>query len=189
VLILPYIDQQALYQQFHLDESWDSEHNKKLIEKMPALYGYPGVDQKVAVGETCYQTVRGDKTAFPGKDGIDFAQITDGTSNTIMVVEARNSVIWTKPDDYRYDEKNPGAGLLFAPRGICNVLFCDGHVETIPASTSAKRLNALFTRNGGEPADIESIEEDSGAAATDAAMPVPRKSSKTAEKKSEPLEN
>ena len=38
VLILPYVEQEDLYKQFHLDEPWDSEHNKKLIEKMPAVY-------------------------------------------------------------------------------------------------------------------------------------------------------
>src|SRR5262249_54155708 len=31
VAILPFIEQDNLYQQFHLDEPWDSEHNKKLI--------------------------------------------------------------------------------------------------------------------------------------------------------------
>lgn len=38
IAILPFIEQQALYEQFKRDEPWDSEHNKKLIEKMPKLY-------------------------------------------------------------------------------------------------------------------------------------------------------
>ncbi len=45
VLILPYIDQNELYKQFKLDEPWDSEHNKKLIEKMPAVYKLPGAKE------------------------------------------------------------------------------------------------------------------------------------------------
>ena len=39
--ILPYIEQDALYKEFHQDEPWDSEHNKKLIDKMPVTYAVP----------------------------------------------------------------------------------------------------------------------------------------------------
>ena len=41
VLILPYIEQNELYKQFKLDESWDSNHNRKLVAKMPAIYRSP----------------------------------------------------------------------------------------------------------------------------------------------------
>ena len=42
VLILPYLEQDALYREFHLNEPWDSDHNKKLIERIPAVYQSPG---------------------------------------------------------------------------------------------------------------------------------------------------
>ncbi len=38
VAILPFLEQDNLYRQFKLDEPWDSEHNKKLISKMPKIY-------------------------------------------------------------------------------------------------------------------------------------------------------
>ena len=38
VHILPYIEADKLYKEFHLDEPWDSEHNKKLIARMPPFY-------------------------------------------------------------------------------------------------------------------------------------------------------
>ena len=41
VHVLPYLEQAELYKQFHLDEPWDSEHNKKLIEKMPNVLASP----------------------------------------------------------------------------------------------------------------------------------------------------
>jgi len=41
VHILPYIEQQPLYNEFKLDEPWDSEHNKKLIAKMPQVFRSP----------------------------------------------------------------------------------------------------------------------------------------------------
>ena len=57
VAILPFIEQDALYKEFKLDEPWDSEHNKKLIAKMPKLYG-PARGQ-AKEGETFYQRFSG----------------------------------------------------------------------------------------------------------------------------------
>src|SRR5262245_56693586 len=39
VALLPYLGLEALYKEFKLDEPWDSAHNKRLLEKMPAVYG------------------------------------------------------------------------------------------------------------------------------------------------------
>src|SRR5262249_19251820 len=41
VHILPFLGQKALYDEFHKDEPWDSEHNKTLISRMPAVYTCP----------------------------------------------------------------------------------------------------------------------------------------------------
>ena len=54
VMLLPYLEQNELYKQYHLDEPWDSEHNKQLIEKMPNAFMYPEFDE---AGKTLYQAV------------------------------------------------------------------------------------------------------------------------------------
>jgi hypothetical protein len=41
VLLLPYVEHDDLYQQFKLDEPWDSPHNLRLLERMPPLYALP----------------------------------------------------------------------------------------------------------------------------------------------------
>jgi hypothetical protein len=151
VLILPYLDQAALYGQFHLDEPWDSEHNKKLIDLMPPEYRNPNA--AAGPGLTNYLTVRGEHTAFPGKEGIALQQITDGTSYTIMAVEADNerSVPWTKLDDFQYDDKNPMAGLFGMRPGGVLAAFCDGSVRLIPAQIGPDNLKAFFIRDSGKP--------------------------------------
>jgi prepilin-type processing-associated H-X9-DG protein len=153
VLILPYLEQEELYKQFHLDESWDSPHNKTLISKMPAFYACPsGKKSTAADGKTSYLTARGPATIFPGSTGIKFKEITDGLSNTIMVVDANNesAVIWTKPDDWTMPDPFDTKGLLGHHPGGVNVGFGDGSVRFVKASAALQIWHALFTRNGGE---------------------------------------
>src|SRR5262249_24889998 len=98
VVILPYIEQDNLYQQFKLDEPWDSAHNKKLLAKMPPVYKHPFAKPSSPYG-TFYQVAVGKGTIFEGKRGTRIQEITDGTSNTILVLTAAKDVPWTKPED------------------------------------------------------------------------------------------
>ena len=152
VYILPYIEQDALFKEFHLDEPWDSEHNKKLITRMPMTYRSP--EQKNAEqGKTTYLAPIGAKTIFGGKKGMPIQKITDGTSNTILLVEADDSraVYWTQPEDYKIDPMNPTAGLVRVVATAFNAAFADGSVRVLPANINPATLRALYTANGGEP--------------------------------------
>jgi hypothetical protein len=151
VYILPFVEQQELYNSFKLDEPWDSEHNKALIARMPIVYRNPDLPQ-ANEGKTNYLAVVGDNAAIRPKQGTAMTDITDGTSNTIMVVEASpdRAVIWTKPDDFSPDEKNPAAGLGGSRPGIFLALFADASVQAISLTNDPATLKALFTRNGGE---------------------------------------
>ncbi|HEY8503525.1 MAG TPA: DUF1559 domain-containing protein, partial [Gemmataceae bacterium] len=102
VAILPYLDQNNLYQQFKLDEPWDSEHNKKLLEKMPEIYA-PVRGKAPQPHSTYYQVFTGPGTPFAGPKGLHFREFKDGLSNTLLVVEAGVAVPWTKPQDIPYD--------------------------------------------------------------------------------------
>jgi len=151
VHILPYIEQDALYREFHLDEPWDSAHNKKLIERIPKIYRSPA--SNAAPGMTSYLTVRGKDTMFPGDKGVKITDVTDGLSNTIMIVEAsdKKAVIWTKPDDFEFNDKNPIDGLLgLWPQGFQAALG-DGSVRMIGGTIDLKVLKNLFIRNDGNP--------------------------------------
>ena len=102
VAILPYVEQQELYNKFKLDEPWDSPHNKALIKEMPPVYLCPS-RKNPAEGTTTYRVFVGDGAMFQEGQGTPLEAITDGTSNTVMVVEATDAVPWTKPDDLKFD--------------------------------------------------------------------------------------
>ena len=157
VLILPYLEQDALYKEFRLDEPWDSPNNKALISKIPVTYRCPAESDKLAgQGKTRYLTPRGKATIFPGTEIIKLRDVTDGTSNTIMVVDAgdANAVIWTKPDDWNVDPEPNTAAVFSSHSGSngngSNFGIADGSVRFISEKIKPAVLKALLSRNGGE---------------------------------------
>ncbi len=154
VLVLPYLEQQALFEEFHLDEPWDSPHNKPLIAKMPAVYRCPAEKAELArEGKTRYVSPRGDGTIFRGAQPTKLTDITDGTSNTIMLVDAGDdrAVIWTKPDDWQVEPELDVRGLFTAHgRGGTNIGFADGSVRFLSELINPIIFKALLTRAGGE---------------------------------------
>jgi len=156
VMILPYMEESTLYKEFHLDEPWDSPHNKPLIAKMPAALARVE-DADPSAGITHFVVPIGKGLMFDGDKGINMRDVTDGLSNTIMAVEADQGVIWTKPDDLDVDLDKPfdGLGHLW-PVGFMAV-FGDDHIQVISDQTSPKTLQALFTRAGGEAVSLMDV--------------------------------
>jgi prepilin-type processing-associated H-X9-DG protein len=158
VAILPYIDEQNLYGQFHLDEPWDSAHNKQLIATMPMVYQDP---TRPHDGKTTYLAPIGKGLAWEGDKGLGIADFTDGTSNTILGVQAdeAHAIPWTKPDDLEVDLNKPADGLVNPNGPAFNVLMADGSVRSISNSADAETLKRLFGRNDGLPVDWSKLDQ------------------------------
>lgn len=155
VAILPYINQDDLYKQFKLDEPWDSENNKKLVEKMPKIYA--PVRGKAANGTTFYLRLSGEGTALNPKKQVKITDIKDGTSNTLWAVEAATPVTWTKPEDLEFeaDKELPKFGGMF--KGDFNALFHDGAVRYLKKGNDPKTLKALITIRGKESINLDDL--------------------------------
>ena len=153
VKILPYVGQFELYREFNLEEPWDSEHNKPLLERMPDLYKSPVAGD--LGGKTVYLVPTGPEMIFSGPDSINLDDITDGAAETIMLVEVdrEHAVPWTKPEDLTIDRANPSAGLVRLPKGGLNVVAANGDNHSPPATINPATLWSLFTRAGGERVD------------------------------------
>jgi hypothetical protein len=150
VAILPYIEQAEMHKQFHLDEPWDSEHNRQFIARMPQIYRSPA--SKAAASKTVYLVPRGDETMFPGTEGVKLPDVRDGLSYTLMVVAVSDdqAVEWTRPDDWQFSPENPTKGLGGHFEGMFEAAMGDGSVRMLKLNMDQKVLKALFTRNGGE---------------------------------------
>ncbi|QDT37650.1 DUF1559 family PulG-like putative transporter [Stratiformator vulcanicus] len=148
VAILPFLDQQKLYEDFHLNEPWNSEHNLKLLPRMPDVYAVPQIPPKP--GATPFLAVTGKNTMFGQRDGVKFEDVEDGTANTIAVVTVVPSAVvpWTKPDDWEFDPQLPFRDLITKERSVFSAAFTDGSARKI-TEDQYKHPERLFLINDG----------------------------------------
>ncbi len=151
VLLLPYIEQQELYEEFRLDEPWNSEHNLGLLDRMPSLYDVlwtRHVDP--APYHTVYHVLVGQKTPFEEGTKLQLSDdFPDGLSNTLLFVEAGVPVPWTKPEEIPFDSRQDVklSGLFRDGFRACTA---DGRYRFVRHDTDPAVVNAAITRNGGE---------------------------------------
>ncbi len=127
VAILPYIGEQDLYNQFHLNEPWDSEHNRTLIARIPKAYADPS--GKSPEGKTVFRMIGGQGSflsKFPQGFAASDLQIPGGTLLIVTVVPEQ-SVEWTRPEFVPFDPNTFGQ----MTRELYAAMFCTGDVRII----------------------------------------------------------
>jgi prepilin-type processing-associated H-X9-DG protein len=158
VLILPYIEEQGLYDAYDFSQPWNSPANRQLAARMPRTYCCPSRELERATGVTHYAAVVGSGTAWPGATATRFSQFTDGTDETLLLVETHDgNICWLEPRDLPLAtlplEVNPPGQPGISSRHLqgANAAFADGSVPTLSAEeiTPAK-LKALLTIAGGD---------------------------------------
>jgi prepilin-type processing-associated H-X9-DG protein len=164
VLILPYMENKAIYKQYNFNEPWDGPNNKKLLASRPSIYACSSDDDSRAPGATCtnYVAVVGTNAAWSGGSR---KSLTSDVSTTIMLVEVAGANIqWTEPRDVSLDAlltSSPGSPTVSSehfPSGEfftyssnpgANVAFADGHVSFLPGGLLASdRFRDLLTVGG-----------------------------------------
>ena len=164
VLLLPYLDdqklqEQKLYEKFALNEPWDSKTNKPLIAEMPKVFA--PVRVKDLEGHTFYRGFSGNGAFFELGKKRGFVNITDGTSNTIGIIEAGEAVIWSKPGtDIPFDPTKPLPALGKDIDGVFHAATLDGAVHRIRRDFDAETMKAAITISGGEVIDFDSLKPE-----------------------------
>jgi hypothetical protein len=160
VLILPYLDQEALFDQFDLKQPWSHPENMKLAYEMPAVYTHPNGGVNTMYTQSAYYLITGPGTLFPSPNApLGPDRITDDVSQTILVVEGTPIVasgLWTEPVDLKFANmqgklgSNPGiepGGLL---EGGVAMATSDGRGHFIENNVDPLEFRALVTPRGGE---------------------------------------
>lgn len=150
VELLPFLGESKLYDEFRLDEPWDSEHNRELIAKIPPVYS--GGKKEPAGGTTRFLAPVGEHTFWKDGGGITRKAVQDGLARTIVVVRSSpdRAVPWTKPVDLDMDLA-PRLAELGGPesKGFYGA-FGDGRVVFLPKEFSEQNMQAYFTTSKHE---------------------------------------
>ena len=154
VKVLPFLEHAHLYDQYNVDEPWDSETNLKVLKQMPPVFQNPA--SAAEPNHTVYRGIGG-TTGIMGVDakgkskGATFMRITDGSSNTILFVESpdRLSVPWTKPDGGIDPEKIKPRHMVGNHPGGFNVAFADRSCHFISGFVDEETFKSLMQMNDG----------------------------------------
>ncbi|MEX0824675.1 MAG: DUF1559 domain-containing protein [Pirellulaceae bacterium] len=150
-LILPYMDQQALYSQIDLDKPWDDPANQRVAGTAVPAYRCPSTADPQPT-TTTYVAVVDPAGVFSGSQAVKIQEIVDGTSNTVMVVETNpeNAVHWMSPDDIDMNAFLAGGNQRHAHHGGAQATFGDGSVRFLSNDMDVGIRQAIVTRNGAE---------------------------------------
>ena len=157
-LLLPYLEEPKIRRAYQLDEPWDGPHNRQLHGR--AVHHFDCPADEAPDTQTSYVAIVGPGTMWHGAHPCTVSEITDGTSNTIMLVEVRNSGInWLEPRDLTAPELK--ARILAKrwrerPRNHHSgghVLMVDASVHWLSDEDLLKRLDALISINGNDSID------------------------------------
>ncbi len=147
VALLPYLGEEALYKEFHLDEPWDSLHNKKLLKRLPQSLKGPSHWSR---NKTTDLVFTGDATPFVPRKGVQKPDIA-GPSILLVLADSHNAVYWSKPADLSYADNQP-VPKLFGKYGFgqVKVLLANGTVKTLDQQTDEETLRSMIRRAGGK---------------------------------------
>ncbi len=158
VALLPYLGHAELYQQFNLSEPWNSQHNRGLLERMPAVFASADVE----ASKTSFLLPTGSATAFFGRRGITRRMIEDGAENTVLLLEVDppRAVPWTAPEDHAVNLRSPTDGLGSTRGGGFLVVWGGGAVNWVPVVTPVPKLQAIFTPDAGDGVLASQVGQD-----------------------------
>jgi hypothetical protein len=112
---------------------------------MPRVYA-PVAQKNAPLYATYYQGFAGPGAVFDGEEGTKITpDILQVARPTLMVVEAADPVIWTKPADVPYETAAPLPKLGGQFDDGFYAAFCDGSVRFIGREVAPERIHVAVS--------------------------------------------
>lgn len=153
-LILPFVEQHELYDQYRFDEPWDGPNNSQLADRMPRTFHMPS--EPPSSSRTNIVAIVGEPTAFPGARATRLRDFRDGTEYTILLTEIADSdILWLEPRDLCFEEMSFHVNDPTRPSISCSrrrgpyIVSADGVVKTV-RDVHPETLRGMATIDGGE---------------------------------------
>ena len=171
VLILPFIEEGALYSQYRFDEPWDGPNNSKLANQMPRIYQCPSVPNSTS--QTTYKLVSDPEAFFNGSECRTLVDAVDGSASTIVLVEdSEHPINWMKPEGISIET----AVEIYRSQKVChcvrketlfsktlpfkNLVTLDGATYRASADIDSETLRQAMRRADGFSPDVSKFDGD-----------------------------
>lgn len=153
-LLLPFLEQESLYQRIDLSKPWNAPENSILADQKLRIPGYHCPETNPDADETTYVVIVDDSTCFPAGKSVQLSQISDGASQTIAVVELpkEQAVKWSSPSDLRLNDflQLVRSGKAISHQQGFHVAMTDGSIQFISSDISNSDLRAMLTKSAGD---------------------------------------
>lgn len=160
VLLLPFLDEADLHARYDYSEPWNGPHNQQLAAEMPKIFQCPSATDSSNTSMTHYVAVVGPGYFFDADRLNRYADVLDGLSQTIALVESSGSfganVHWMSPEDLSADSLNaiingqPGPAIGSVHTGGAHLLMGDGSVHFVQDNLPMTTLRGMLTKDGRE---------------------------------------
>jgi hypothetical protein len=165
VAILPYLEQDRLFTRYDRDQPWTNPTNIAIaterIDSLICRSNYHAQQDGLGRWYTAYSMPTGANTVGANPHGTSIKEISDGTSNTALVMEACGAqLVWTEPRDINVDQMPAGINLKGTSSGhsdgwmssyhlhTVHVLLADGSVRSLSTDTDPDVLRKLVSIAG-----------------------------------------
>ncbi|WP_298866283.1 DUF1559 domain-containing protein [uncultured Gimesia sp.] len=149
--ILPFVDQNSLYNQINFNKAWHDPANQMIFQQKIRVYLNPSIQETAPVNGYEISHYRGNELVLKKNNGFRIVDIKDSTPNTIMAMEiGENFKPWGDPTNITNPPNIIGSGKKTTYKGGYQVLMADGSVRFISEDVDRAVLKALSTPDGGE---------------------------------------
>lgn len=169
VLILPYLGEKDLFNDYDMNQPWDSPENLELTSRMPSVYR--AASSQLYGSDSAYFLITGPGTLFPPAPSsspagtfrpLSPSAVSDDPGQTLLVVEASSLASnyypsWLEPRDLDVTSMQGMIGTSLGQEiggvnvGGAVVATVDGRSHFLSDQTSPATVMALITITGGEP--------------------------------------